>query len=56
MLNMEKIVKELRQYNENLKILIGGAPVNDEFRKKIGADFYSPDPQGAVDYLNQFVN
>ena len=56
MLNMETIVKELRQYNENIKILIGGAPVNDEFRKKIGADFYSPDPQGAVEYLNQFVS
>ena len=56
MLNMETIVKELKEYNENLKILIGGAPVNDEFRKKIGADFYSPDPQGAVEFLNQFVN
>ena len=56
MLNMETIVKELKNYDENLKILIGGAPVNDQFREKIGADFYSPDPQGAVEYLNQFVN
>jgi methanogenic corrinoid protein MtbC1 len=37
------------------RILIGGAPVNMEFCKKIGADFYSPDPQGAVSYLNQQV-
>jgi len=26
-----------------------------EFCKKIGADYYSPDPQGAVSYLNQQV-
>ena len=56
MLNMEAIVKELKTYNENLKILIGGAPVNEQFKEQIGADFYSPDPQGAVEYLNQFAN
>ena len=27
----------------------------DEFKEKIGADFYSPDPQGAIEYLNQMV-
>ena len=35
------------------KILIGGAPVTDDFRKRIGADWYSPDPQGAVEFLNK---
>jgi 5-methyltetrahydrofolate--homocysteine methyltransferase len=34
-----------------MKILVGGAPVTEEFCRKIGADFYSPDPQGAVEYL-----
>jgi len=56
MMNMEEIVKELKEYNKNLKILIGGAPVNEQFKAKIGADFYSPDPQGAVEYLNRFAN
>jgi 5-methyltetrahydrofolate--homocysteine methyltransferase len=56
MMNMEEIVKELKEYNKNLKILIGGAPVNEQFKEKIGADFYSPDPQGAVEYLNRFEN
>ena len=26
-----------------------------EFCEKIGADFYSPDPQGAVEYLGKLV-
>jgi len=30
--------------------------LNDEFRKEIGADFYSPDPQGAVEYLNKIAD
>jgi methanogenic corrinoid protein MtbC1 len=55
MVNMETIVKELQIQVPGTRILIGGAPVTDDFRKKIGADFYSPDPQGAVEYLNQMV-
>ena len=51
--NMEKTVKELKTRLPEVKVLIGGAPVNDGFRQKIGADYYSPDPQGAVEYLNK---
>jgi methylmalonyl-CoA mutase cobalamin-binding domain/chain len=55
MVHMENIVQEIRKLARDTRILIGGAPVNMEFCKKIGADFYSPDPQGAVSYLNQQV-
>jgi 5-methyltetrahydrofolate--homocysteine methyltransferase len=55
MVHMENIVQEIRKIASDTRILIGGAPVNMEFCKKIGADFYSPDPQGAVGYLNQQV-
>ena len=34
-------------------IVVGGAPLTAEFAKKIGADLYSPDPQTALDYLNE---
>ncbi|MBN1387073.1 MAG: corrinoid protein [Bacteroidales bacterium] len=50
--NMKITVKELKEQYPHIKVLIGGAPVTDDFRQKIGADFYSPDPQGAVKYLN----
>ena len=52
MVNMEKIVIEIRKVAAGTKILIGGAPVNNDFCRKIGADHYSPDPQGAVTFLN----
>ena len=55
MVNMESIVKQIREQAPGTLIVIGGAPVTDEFRKKIGADFYSPDPQGAVEYLKQWI-
>ncbi len=49
--NMRRSVTELREKFPDLRILVGGAPVTDDFCRKIGADFYSPDPQGAVEYL-----
>ena len=55
MTNMEKIVSEIKAESPDKKVLIGGAPVSEDFKNKINADFYSPDPQGAVDYLNQAV-
>jgi len=55
MVNMETIVKTIKEKHSGVKILIGGAPVTQEFCDKIKADFYSPDPQGAVDYLNLLV-
>jgi len=55
MVNMESIVKQIREQAPGTLILIGGAPVTDAFREKIGADFYSPDPQGAVEYLKQWI-
>ncbi len=52
MANMEEIVQKIKEVNPGTKVIIGGAPLNDGFREKIGADFYAPDPRGAVEYLN----
>jgi methanogenic corrinoid protein MtbC1 len=56
MVNMEQIVKEVKKTAPNSMVLIGGAPVNEDFKTKIGADFYSPDPQGAVEFLNSVAS
>lgn len=53
--NMRKIVTTIKEKYPHLKILVGGAPVTMDYCKKIGADFYSPDPQGAVNYLNKLT-
>lgn len=52
MQNMEATVKEIKKSSSVTKIIIGGAPVTLDFARKIGADAYSPDPQGAVEFLN----
>ena len=53
--NMKKTVASIREKHKDVKILVGGAPVTKEYCDRIGADFYSPDPQGAVNYLKQFA-
>lgn len=55
MANMEGIVTKIKETHPKTKVLVGGAPLNDDFRSKIGADFYSPDPRGAVEYLKELV-
>jgi methanogenic corrinoid protein MtbC1 len=53
---MKNIVADIKAKSASSKVLVGGAPVTQDFCNKIGADFYSPDPQGAVNYLSQLVN
>jgi methanogenic corrinoid protein MtbC1 len=55
MVNMEKIVKTIKDKFPDRKICIGGAPVTEDFCRKINADFYSPDPQGAVEFLHSLA-
>jgi len=55
MVNMEKITKAIKEAIPETKVAVGGAPVNQDFCTKIGADIYSPDPQGLVEYLNSQV-
>jgi 5-methyltetrahydrofolate--homocysteine methyltransferase len=53
--NMKKTVAAIKEKHVGSRILVGGAPVTMDYCQKIGADFYSPDPQGAVNYLNTLV-
>ncbi len=38
-----------------VKIMVGGAPLNDDYAKKIGADFYGPDCIAGRDYARSIV-
>jgi methanogenic corrinoid protein MtbC1 len=55
MVNMGTIVSSLRAKYPKQKVIIGGAPLNNDFCSEIGADFYSPDPQGAIEYMETLV-
>ena len=48
---MGDVVKaaEAAGIRDNVKIMIGGAPVTEEFREKIGADIYTVDAASAAD-------
>ena len=49
MLAMPVVVKKLREKNPNVRILLGGAPLNLEIVEKYGADGYARDAGTAVD-------
>ncbi len=50
--SMEKSVKEVKSAFPKQLVIVGGAPLNNEFAKQIGADLYAPNPQVAVEFLN----
>ena len=41
--------------HNSVKIMVGGAPLNDDYAKKIGADFYGPDCVAGRDYARSVV-
>lgn len=54
---MEDVVKaaDAAGIHDRVKIMIGGAPVNEEFCKQIGADGYTVDAASAADMALSFV-
>ena len=52
--SMEKTVSLLHEYDPDIKVMVGGAVLNEEYARNIGADKYSPDAMGAVRYAEEF--
>ena len=48
---MKEVVEEAKKagIREQVKIMVGGAPVTDAFCEQIGADAYTPDAASAAD-------
>ena len=55
---MENVINLLRDrgIREKVKVMIGGAPVDAEFAKKIGADAYGEDAAEAVTIARSFID
>ena len=49
MLGMPEVIRKLKEKNPNVRILIGGAPINPEVAEKYGADGYAKTAGTAVD-------
>jgi len=55
MLEMRNVVSAIISagLRDKVKILIGGAPVNQAYAREVGADFTSPDPISAKKYIEE---
>jgi len=53
---MEEIVKAIKEagLRDQVKIMVGGAPLSQEFCDKIGADAYTPDAGSAAQIASSF--
>jgi len=57
MVNMVEVIKALEAagLRDKVKIMIGGAPITQNYADQIGADSYSPDAASAADKAKTFV-
>ena len=57
MINMAEVIKALEAagLRDKVKIMIGGAPITQNYANQIGADGYSPDAASAVDSAKSFI-
>ena len=53
--NMERTIDALKAEKPGCKIMVGGAPLTEEYAKSIGADFYAKDAQGAVTIARKVI-
>jgi 5-methyltetrahydrofolate--homocysteine methyltransferase len=54
---MKDVIDELKNRNIRDKyiVMVGGAPVNQNFAEQIGADYYTPDAATAAEVAKQAV-
>jgi len=57
MSNMQNTIQALQAagLRDQVKVVIGGAPVTDTYARQIGADAYAPDASSAVRTVRQLV-
>jgi 5-methyltetrahydrofolate--homocysteine methyltransferase len=57
MVEMKNVINAFKEngLRDNVKIMIGGAPVNTDYAKEIGADGYAPDAASAVSLAKKLL-
>lgn len=58
MVSMKEIIEKMKEagVRDKVKIIIGGAPVTQEYAEEIGADAYAPDAASGVDKVKELLN
>lgn len=54
---MKNVIEAVRVDSEvkNIKVIVGGAPINQEYADSIGANGYAPDASSAVDLVEKLL-
>jgi 5-methyltetrahydrofolate--homocysteine methyltransferase len=57
MMEMKKVIDQLKAQSlrDKVKVIVGGAPINQEFANQIGADGYAPDAVSGVDLIKALL-
>ncbi|MCD6095168.1 MAG: corrinoid protein [Thermoprotei archaeon] len=57
MIEMKNVIEELKKagIRDKVKVIIGGAPVTEEFAREIGADAYAEDAVKAVEVCKRLI-
>lgn len=57
MINMAEVIKGLKVagLRDKVKVMIGGAPITQDYAEQIGADSYAPDAASASDLAKKFI-
>jgi 5-methyltetrahydrofolate--homocysteine methyltransferase len=53
--SMEKTLKAIKGSGLKIKVMVGGAPVTQNYADRIGADGYAPDAASAVDLAKRLI-
>lgn len=56
MMAMEPAIKKIKDKNSKVRVMVGGAPITQEFADKIGADGFAPDALRAIDLAKRLVS
>ena len=51
---MKETVKQLKEYDNSIKVMVGGAVLNQKYADLIGADAYGPDAMSAVRFAQEY--
>lgn len=52
---MRETVKKIREELHDVKVVIGGAPITQQFADEVGADGFAPDAAGAVELVRKLL-
>jgi 5-methyltetrahydrofolate--homocysteine methyltransferase len=57
MISMETTIQALEEANvrEGVKVIVGGAPVTEQYARQIGADGFAPDASSATRLVNDLI-